>query len=101
MSRKPTHPGEILREDVLPSLNLAVSLCAKKLGVSRQHLYKVLREEAGISPELALRLGQFLGNGPDFWLRMQQKFDLWEIRQNLQPEIEKIIPVGQQLFKAA
>lgn len=99
--RKPTHPGEILREDVLPALKLAVSKCAEKIGVSRQHLYKILREEAGISPELALRLGRFLGNGPAIWLRMQQKYDLWETEQNLKEEMKKIVPVNRKLYKAA
>lgn len=101
MPRKPTHPGEILREDVLPTLRIGVSRCAERMGVSRQHLYKILREEAGISPELALRLGKFLGNGPAIWLRMQQKYDLWEAEQRLGKDMENIVPLHRQNSKAA
>ena len=101
MARKPTHPGEILREDVLPALKIAVSLFANKIGVSRQYLHRILKEKAGISPEMALRLGKFLGNGPSLWLRMQEKYDLWEADQRLSKDMAKIVPFRKGDFKAA
>ena len=61
--RAPTHPGAILREDVLPSIGEPVMTVAKKLGVARQHLHCILAEQAPVTPEMALRLGKFCGNG--------------------------------------
>jgi addiction module HigA family antidote len=75
--RVPTHPGAILREDVLPAVGEAVAGMARKLGVTRQHLHRILAEKAAVSPEMAIRLGKFCGNGPELWLRMQQAYDLW------------------------
>lgn len=77
--RRPTHPGAILREDVLPSLGLTQTECAQRLGVSRLTVSELLHEKRGVSPDMALRLGRLLGNGPGVWLRMQQAVDLWEL----------------------
>ncbi|HEY0514566.1 MAG TPA: HigA family addiction module antitoxin [Thermoanaerobaculia bacterium] len=90
LRRPPTHPGEILREDVLPALNLSVSEAARQLRVTRQTLHRVLAAKSGVSPEMAVRLGRFCGNGPGIWLRMQQAFDLWYAEQRLHDELEKI-----------
>ncbi len=82
--RTPTHPGAILREDVLPSLaGMSVSAFARCLGVSRQTLHAVLAERSGISPEMALRLGKLLGNGSQLWLDLQTNYDLWQARAKL------------------
>ena len=88
--RRPTHPGEILREDVLPSLKMTVKDAAAALGVSRQMLHGILNGSAAVTPEMALRLGTFCGNGPDLWLRMQQAHDLWEAKRNIAAELAKI-----------
>jgi antitoxin HigA-1 len=88
--RRPTHPGAILREDVLPAIGEPVSAVAKKLGVTRQHLHRVLAEKAPVSPEMAVRLGKFCGNGPGLWLRMQQAYDLWHAERALKKEVAKI-----------
>ena len=74
--RKPTHPGELLREDVLPALGISVSEAARRLRVSRQTLHRILAGDAGVTPDMAVRLGKFCGNGPGLWLRMQQAYDL-------------------------
>lgn len=92
----PTHPGEILREDVLPSLGLGVSEAAQELGISRQMLHKVLSGRASVSPEMALRIGKFCGNGPEVWLRLQQAHDLWHAERSIGPELKRI-----QTYKAA
>ncbi len=81
--RKPTHPGAILREDVLPDLGMSVSAFARNLGVSRQTLHAVLAERSGVSPEMALRLGALLGNGAQLWVDMQSKYDLWQAEDKL------------------
>jgi len=88
--RRPTHPGALLREDVLPDLQVSVTEAARRLGVSRQTLHKILTEKSPVSAEMALRLGKFCGNGPGLWLRMQQLVDLWEAERALARELAKI-----------
>ena len=89
-NRPPIHPGALLREDVLPAIGEPVTTVAKKLGVTRQHLHRVLAEKAPISPEMAVRLGKFCGNGPGLWLRMQQAYDLWHAERALKKVVAKI-----------
>jgi addiction module HigA family antidote len=88
--RAPTHPGEILREDVIPALRITVKEMAEALGVTRQTLHKILNGTAAVTPEMALRLGKFCGNGPDLWLRLQQAHDLWKARQALGDQLDRI-----------
>jgi addiction module HigA family antidote len=90
--RKPTHPGAVLKEDVLPALGLSVSAAAERLGVSRQHLHRILAGLAPVTAAMALRVGKFCGNGPELWLNMQQACDLWEARERLGTKIDRIKP---------
>ena len=90
LNRPPTHPGEILREDVLPALGISVSEAARRMGVSRQQLHRVLACTHPITTEMALRIGKFAGNGPGLWLRMQQTYDLWHAGQRMKSELSKI-----------
>lgn len=87
---EPVHPGAILRQDVLPALGLTVTEAARQLGVSRQALHAILGQRAAVSPEMAVRLGKFCGNGAELWLRMQAAHDLWHAERKLRHEIEKI-----------
>jgi addiction module HigA family antidote len=79
--RRPTHPGAILREDVLPHLGMTQKDFADRLGVSRLTVSEVIHEKRPVTPDMAMRLGRLLGNGPEIWLRMQQTLDLWELEQ--------------------
>ena len=88
--REPPHPGEILREDVLPALNMPVMTAAKELGVSRQTLHGVLAGTIAVSPAMALRLGKFCGNGPALWLNLQRAYDLYRVEREMADEIAKI-----------
>jgi addiction module HigA family antidote len=88
--RCPTHPGAILREDVLPALQQSVPEAASKLGISRQMLHGILAEKHAVTPEMAVRLGKFCGNGPGIWLRMQQAYDLWHAERNLADAVAQI-----------
>jgi len=90
LKRQPTHPGEILREDVLPALRMNVSQAARELGVSRQLLHRILAGKAPVTPEMAVRLGKWAGNGPGLWLAMQQAFDVWHAEQALAEELKRI-----------
>lgn len=89
-SRCPTHPGEVLREDVLPALGMSVTEAAAALHVTRQTLHRVLAGTTAVTPEMALRLGKFCGNGPGLWLRMQQAYDLWHAERRLAEELAAI-----------
>jgi len=82
-SIEPTHPGEILREDVLPALGIPIATAAKQLGVTRQTLHRSLAGATAITPEMALRIGKFCGNGPSLWLRMQTDYDLWHAERRV------------------
>ena len=86
----PVHPGEILREDVLPALRLSVTDAAKQLGIARQTLHRILAERAAVTPEMAVRLGKFCGNGPSVWLRLQQTHDLWHAERLLAEDVARI-----------
>jgi antitoxin HigA-1 len=90
MNRQPTHPGAVLREDVLPELGIIISEFARKLRVSRQIMHKVLSETSPVTPNIALRLGKFIGNGAGIWLRMQDAYDLWETEQKINKDLRKI-----------
>lgn len=81
--RPRTHPGAILREDVLPALGTTVTEFAKALGISRQMLHGILSEKHPVTVEMAVRLGTVLGNGPGLWLRMQQAHDLWHAERKI------------------
>ena len=80
-TRRPTHPGAILREDVLPAIRMTQKEFADWIGVSRLSVSELVNEKRGVSADMAMRLGRALGNGPQIWLRMQQTLDLWELAQ--------------------
>ncbi len=79
--RKPTHPGEVLREDVIKPLGLTVTEAAKRLGITRKTLSELLNCKASLSPEMAVRIGKATRTTPESWLYMQTKLDLWNAEQ--------------------
>ena len=94
---KNTHPGELLREDVLPALNRTKTEIASLLGISRQTLYDILDEKQPVTPGMALRLGKLCGNGPDLWINMQRAYDLRIAETKLAKEIGKIPTLGEAI----
>ena len=76
--RCPTHPGALLREDVIPATGRSKTEIAQLLGISRQHLYDILRERKPVSPSVAVRLGKLFGDGAGVWVRMQGAYDTWQ-----------------------
>ena len=80
--RAPTHPGAILREDVLPALRMSQQAFADRLGVSRVTVNTLLQERRDLSAELAARIAKLLGHTPESWIRMQEALDLWRIAQD-------------------
>lgn len=90
MARRPTHPGEMLREDFLPDYGLTTAGLAEAIGVSRQSINELLHERRGISPAMALRLAKLFGNSPEFWLNAQRAVDLWDVAQAIQHDVTRI-----------
>ncbi len=94
----PPHPGETLREDVLPALGLSVTDAAAQLGVTRAALSRVVNGRAAISPEMALRLEGWLGveNGgrADLWIAQQAAYDLWQARKAGVPKVRRAVMVA-------
>lgn len=89
----PTHPGEMLREDFMVDYGLTASTLAAALGVSRQTIHELLKEQRSITPLMALRLARLFGNSPAFWLNAQQARDLWASAVSHQEELLRIQPL--------
>lgn len=87
---RPIHPGEILRQDVLPALRRPKVEIARLLGISRQTLHDILTERQPITARMALRIGKLVGNGPGIWIRLQQSYDMKIAGQEMAEEIAKI-----------
>ncbi|MEM5518966.1 HigA family addiction module antitoxin [Henriciella sp. AS95] len=81
--RPPTHPGELLREELLPATKKPKAEIARLLGISRQHLYDILGERKPVTPETAIRLGKLFGNGADIWIQMQSAYDVWHASRDV------------------
>lgn len=90
-NRPPIHPAEIIREDVLPALDMTKAEFAAALGISRQMLHGILTEKHPITVEMAVKLGHVLGNGPGIWLRMQQAHDLWHAERRVDVSKLKVL----------
>jgi addiction module HigA family antidote len=87
---QPMHPGEMLREDVLPALGESKAEIASLLGISRQTLFDILKERQPMTPGMALRFGKLLGNGPDIWIDLQRRYDLYVAEKQLGKVLAKI-----------
>jgi addiction module HigA family antidote len=88
--RRPTHPGAILREDILPALAISQSALAEYLGVSRLTVSEILLEKRSISAEMALRISKTVGGSPESWLQMQSAVDLWDVAQRFKANPKKL-----------
>jgi addiction module HigA family antidote len=91
----PIHPGEVLKQDVLPSAGLSVTAAAKALGVSRQMLHDILAERKPLSAVMCLRVSRLFGSTPEFWMRLQAAYDLKKAEQNkkVMERVARIVPV--------
>jgi addiction module HigA family antidote len=87
---EPIHPGEVLRDGVFSTGEVTVTGAAAALGVTRMALSRVLNSKAAISAEMAVRLGKWLGTGPDTWINLQAQYDLWRAEQALKAQVKKI-----------
>lgn len=87
----PPHPGSILRDRILPGLDLSISQAARELRIARQTLHRILAGTIAVTPEMATRLARLSGTTPQFWLTLQQQHDIWHAEQALAGEL-KLIP---------
>ena len=78
-NRRPTHPGAVLREDVLPELGVTQSIFASHLGVSRLTVSELLHEKRSLTAEMVVRVSKVVGGSPESWLRMQEALDIWQV----------------------
>lgn len=85
--RKPTHPGAVLREDILPELEVSKASLARALGISRQMLYGILNEEKSVTAEMAIKLAAYFDNEPEMWLNMQMQCDLYKARKVIKANV--------------
>jgi antitoxin HigA-1 len=92
-SRRPTHPGELLREDILPASGINQTQLADLLGVSRRTVNEIVQERRPVSVDMAMRLSRIFGNSPRFWLNLQTAVDLWDAAEARQKEYDRIRPL--------
>ena len=92
MTRKPTHPGAVFREDIMKPLNLSVTEAAKLLGVSRKALSEFINEKASLSPQMALRIAKATNTSAESWLNMQQKLTLYYAKKH-EPKNVSVFPM--------
>jgi len=95
MTRRPTHPGNIIKKDYLLPLSISIKDMADTLGVSRKTLSKIINERGAITPDMALRLSRAFDTTPDLWLNLQKNYDLWQA-ENTSTEWQKIKPISQK-----
>ena len=93
IARRPTHPGEMLREEFMPDFGLSVAQRAQRIGVSRQSVNELVHERRSLSPDIALRLARLFGQSPQFWLNLQRNVDLWDSFNSNHEDIEAIEPL--------
>jgi antitoxin HigA-1 len=92
-NRRPTHPGELLRKDILPSARLSQAELARRIGVSRRSISEIVHERRPVTIDMAHRLARVFQTTPEFWLNMQQAVDLWEAMQENRQEYNQIKPM--------
>ncbi|KQT66102.1 MULTISPECIES: HigA family addiction module antitoxin [unclassified Aureimonas] len=92
---RPLHPGEFLREEYLVPLGMSAGALAKRLGLPRSRIERIVREEIGLSADTALRLGRLFSTTPDFWMNFQQAYELETEAKRLEAELEAIEPLDR------
>ena len=97
ITRKRTHPGELIREEYMKPLKLTVTSLAAILGISRKTLSTIINERAGVTPDMALRLSRAFSTTPELWLNMQRGYDLW-VAENENTDWQKVEPITMPEF---
>lgn len=90
---RPVHPGEVI-SDILDDLGMTQTKFAEILGVSRRTVNEIVQGRRPITVDMAIRIGKALGNGPQLWLNLQQKVDVWDALQMHKEEYDKVSTVA-------
>lgn len=93
LTRKPTHPGAFLKEDLLDEAGLTQDQLALALGVSRRTINQIVNGRRNISAEMALRLAKYTGQSVGFWLNARTAWEVWEAHQAAREQLDKIKPL--------
>ena len=96
-TRKPTHPGELIREDLLPETGISQTHLARLMGVSRRTISEVIHERRRLTPDIAFRLAKVFNSTSEMWLNMQQAVDLWEANKKHGREYDQIRPIQENM----
>ena len=94
-NRKPTHPGEILRYEYLEELNM--TQLADAIGITRVRVNEVILGKRSVTPDTAFRLAKYFNTTPDFWINLQNNYDMWYTLQKRKKEYEMIHPLKNQV----
>ena len=94
-NRRPTHPGEILREEYLEPLEMTQQQLADALGITRVRINEIILGKRSITPDTAFRLSKYFNTTPDFWLNLQQNIDMWETLQVNKSDYDRIKSLTQ------
>ena len=96
VKRRPTHPGQLLREETLPASGLTAAELAAQLGVPHRNITALLNEHRAVTPDLAHRLSRVLKTTPEFWLRLQEAVDIWDMSQANRQEYDRLKPLNER-----
>ena len=96
-NRQPTHPGEILRHEYLEELNMTQQKLADAIGITRVRINEIILGKRSITPDTAFRLAKFFNTTPEFWIRLQTNYDMWNTLQKRKQEYDKIHPLKMQV----
>src|SRR5437588_7935169 len=94
--RRPTHPGELLREETIPAAGLTPSELAARLGVTKRGINELLHERRAVDPDLAHRLARVFNTTPEFWLRLQEAVDIWDTWKTNRQEYDRLKPLSER-----
>jgi len=96
-NRKPTHPGEILRYEYLEELNMTQQQLADAIGITRVRVNEIILGKRSVTPDTAFRLAKYFNTTPDFWISLQNNYDMWITLQKRKKDYETIQPLKSQV----
>ena len=95
LKRRPTHPGEILKEEFLKPLQISQIQLAKDLNTTFRTINEIINEKRGVSPEMAIKISRYFGTSPELWLNLQNQYDLYKAKETRQDNLEHIKPYAE------
>lgn len=95
LKRKPTHPGEVLKEDFMLPLGISQSQLAKEIGTTFRTINEIVNHKRNISPEMAIRLARYFGTSEELWLNLQNQYDLYNVKEKKKDVLQHIKPCGK------